>query len=134
MPAFTNPSFTDRIKHAASAKADMVERFKARPDLSDPRLIAKIEERRRIHEERLARRADRKRAQDEELARALENERLVKLQEEEAELARLMQAEASAEEARQARRDRLAQTAVTMADQKASRDARYAARKLRQKR
>ena len=120
--------------HASEARAATVARFQARPGADDQRVIAQVAERRRAHDERLARQADRQRVKEEQLARELEAQLLQDQQEREAEVARLAQAESEAQAAQAARRERLAAKTSNMADQKALRDSRYAARKARQKR
>ena len=88
----------------------------------------------RIHEARLARQADRQRASEEQQAREDEAEHLRVIEEQELALAQVLRAEVEAEAAELARKDRLTAKALSMADQKVLRDARYAARKSRQSR
>lgn len=120
--------------HASAARAAIVAQFNARPAADDPGVMAKVAERRKLHDDRLTRQTDRQRAKDEQRAQELETLRLQEEQRRDAEAARLAQAEMDAEIAQAARRERLAATVSNMADQKNLRDVRYAARKARQKR
>lgn len=134
LPAYKQPTFADRRSHAETAKSALIERYRGRPGPDDPRMVALADRRRSVHEERLARQADRQRMAEEERARVAAALRLAEEQELAAALAQQAEVQAQVEAAQQARRDRLAASAMTTADQKASRDARYAARKSRQKR
>ena len=110
--------FTDRLTAAAEAKKAMLARMKPKPTVSDPNFVdratRKAEElaaKRALHE------ADKEKARQESEARkALE-----------AEAAR--EAEEAALEAK--RGERKERKALSKAEQKAKRDARYAARKAR---
>lgn len=112
-------TFSDRQDAAASAKQALLERFKARPSPDDPAVVAQREARRLAAEAREVRAAERKAAKIEAQKRELE-ERIAR------EAAELKAAE-EREAAEAAEKIRLA------AEQKAARDARYAARKQRKK-
>ncbi|MCW6508333.1 DUF6481 family protein [Lichenifustis flavocetrariae] len=133
MSSFNHANFADRIKDAAKAKAAAVEKHKARPGADDPALIAKAAERRSLHEARVARAAEKDAIKQKRAADHAEVQRL--RAEEELALALTREAELEAEEqaALALRRDRAKLALVNLADQKEVRDARYAARKARQK-
>ena len=124
MGAFDYRNFDDRKKNSASAKQMLLEKFKARPPADDPEMIAKAEARaavarardERTREREAARIAAEKAAAEEKRAR------------EEAELA--------AQIAREEEETRLAaeRRAAELIERKASRDARYAARKAKARR
>jgi hypothetical protein len=130
---FNHANFSDRIKASSSAKLALVEKLKARPGPDDPRRQAVAAERKAIHEARLARQAERQRLLQEQREREAEEKR----KREEEELAAAIAREAALEEERlaaeAARRERASRTVNDLAAQKALRDARYAARKARQK-
>ena len=115
MSGFKEPGFADRQKAAAQARANILEKFKARPAADDPTVKAREAER----AEAAANRAKAKEAR--ETAKAEQKRR-------EAEAA-------AAEKARLAREkeEEATRAAALEADQKAKRDARYAARKDRGK-
>jgi hypothetical protein len=107
------PTFNDRAKASAEAKQAILAKFRTAPKADDPELQKRLAERKAIAEAREARTAERKAAKEAEEARI----RAEKLAAEAAEAQRLK------EEA--ARRRQLE------IEQKAARDARYAARKAR---
>jgi Family of unknown function (DUF6481) len=115
MSGFKEPGFTDRQKAAQQAKQDLLNKFRAQPGPDDPD-VAK----RRAEREAIAARREKTRL-DREAAKADEKRR-----EEEA---------VAAEAARIAREkeEEAARLAAVEAEQKAKRDARYAARKARGK-
>ena len=117
MKSFKAPTFSDRLKTAASAKEAHVSRFRARPAADDPVVIEQKAVRQaaaaarelRIAERTAAKRAEALRIVAEEAAR-----------------------EAATRSAREARQVREAgEQAEIQAQRKAARDARYAARKQR---
>jgi hypothetical protein len=115
MSGFREPGFADRQKAAQQAKRDLLNKFKAQPGQDDPD-VAK------------------RRAEREAIAASREQARLAR-EAEKAEAKRREEDAAAAEAARIAREkheeeERLAALEV---DQKAKRDARYAARKERGK-
>ena len=119
MSIFKETSVADRLNTAAAAKRAMLEKFKARVKLDDPVVQARIAERAavaRAREERIAERTAQKEA--ERIARAAEAKRL--------------EEERIAAE-KEARRIEGEQALALLAEQKAARDARYAARKSRRK-
>ena len=133
MSSFNHANFADRLKNAASAKAAAVEKHKARPGPDDPSLIAKAAERKSLYEAKMARAAEKEEIKQKRAAHNAEVQRLHA--EEELALALTREAELEAEEqaALALRRDRAKLALVNLADQKDVRDARYAARKARQK-
>jgi hypothetical protein len=118
--------FNDRLEDAAKARAAQLERARAKSPVNDPQFAARQAERKRIAEEREARIAARA-AEKLEQAR-LEAERKAAEAAAKAEAERLEAEER--EKAKRAEADKLVQL---LAEQKAARDARYAARKSRNK-
>ncbi len=120
MAGFKDPTFNDRAAAAAKAKQAALEKFKARPKPDEATLAA----RRAAEEAKAAREAER-RAQ-----RAAEKEAA-----EQAKLAAIAAKEAAAREAEEAKAreesEKMARQIELLAQQKAARDARYAARKSR---
>ena len=115
MSGFKEPGFADRQKAAAQARANILEKFRARPGADDPAVKAREAERAQIaanrakaKETREAEKAERKRREAEAAA---------------AEAARIAREKAEAAE----------REAALEAEQMAKRDARYAARKDRGK-
>lgn len=108
--------FTDRQRAANDARKAMLERFKAQPGPDDPAVQARAAERARIAEQREQARLARE-------ARKAEEKRLA----EEAALAEMIRIEEEKKAAAEA-------AALLLIEQKAARDARYAARKLRNRR
>jgi hypothetical protein len=119
MPAFKEKNFTDRLSTANAAKRAMLDKFRAQPKLDDPAVQERLAAQVALAKAREARIAERKAQRD---AERLANE---------AEVARLAEERAAQEaEERRAEGDR---AIAMLAEQKAARDARYAARKARQK-
>ncbi|MCP3469938.1 DUF6481 family protein [Bradyrhizobium sp. CCGUVB1N3] len=116
MSGFREPGFADRQKAALEARKNLLNKFKSQPGQDDPGVAARRAEREAI----AAKRAEIKSAREAEKA---EHRR----REEEA---------AAAEAARIAREaeETSAKLAELEAEQKAKRDARYAARKAKGKR
>lgn len=114
--------FNDRLTTAAKAKEAMLERFRARPSPNDPAMLEQQAARKAVAEARDARNAARKMARDAEAAR-LKAEKAA-----EAEQRKIQAAQEAAEAEAAAQR-----AAALPALQKAARDARYAARKARQR-
>ncbi len=115
MSGFKEPNFSDRQKAAAEARQKILDKFRARPAADDPAVKAREAER----AEAAANRAKAKEAR--------EAERAAKKQQE---------AEAAAAEAARIAREKeqaAEQAAALELEQKAKRDARYAARKDRGK-
>jgi hypothetical protein len=115
MSGFREPGFTDRQKAAQEAKKDLLNKFRAQPQHDDPE-VAK------------------RRAEREAIAANREKARLVR-EAEKAEAKRRDEEAAVEEAARLAREkeEEEARTAAAEVEQKAKRDARYAARKDRGK-
>ena len=123
MMAFKGDKFQDRAATAAEARKKLAERFKQAPKPDDPRVLALAEERRAIAEARELRQAERAKIKAEQEVQKAEEARLKAIEDARA-----------AEEARLlAIQDRARQLQV-VAEQKAARDARYAARKAKTKR
>ncbi|MCW6508727.1 DUF6481 family protein [Lichenifustis flavocetrariae] len=133
MGTFNHANFSDRIKASTSAKLALVEKLKTRPGPDDPRRQAVAAERKAIHDARLARQEERQRLLQEQREREAEERR--KREEEEllAALAREAELEAERKVVEAARLERASRVVLDQAEQKARRDERYAARKMRQK-
>ncbi|MDB5371356.1 MAG: hypothetical protein JWP20_2914 [Roseomonas sp.] len=117
-----NDTFNDRLTTAAKAKEAMLERFRARPGPNDPAVLEQQAARKAIAEARDLRNAERKVAREAEAAK----------------LAAEKEAQAVVEKALEAERTALAaaeavRAAALPAEQKAARDARYAARQARRR-
>ncbi|KAB1074342.1 DUF6481 family protein [Methylobacterium planeticum] len=123
MSAFDYRNFDDRRQNSANAKAALLAKFKARPPVDDPEMIAKAKARQevaRAREERIRERDAARIAAETQAAEA-------KRAREEAELAAQIaraEAEAAASQERKA---------AELAAKKTLRDARYAARKAKVK-
>ena len=133
MPAFDHSNFADRIKNAAAAKAASVARHSARPGPDDPGVKAKAAERRGVADARVAREAEKERAKLEQLAIDGDRQRVRDEEEQAAALARGLELEELERAVQAAKRERAKNALLNLADQKDLRDARYAARKARQK-
>lgn len=126
MATYKERNFADRRQSAEEAKKALLEKFKARPAADDPAIQARIAERKAVAEAREKREAERreqKRLKAEQEAR----ERA------EREQAAALAARTEAEAKEQAEQDMVARLLADEAERKARRDARYAARKARQK-
>jgi hypothetical protein len=117
MKAFKNPTFSERLKTAASAKDAHVARFRARPAPDDPGILAQRAARQAAAVARELRAAERIEARRSEVLRM------------EAEQAASETAARAERDARQLREAK--EQAELEAQHKAARDARYAARKSR---
>ena len=126
MRGFKEKTFNDRLEEQAKARAALLERARKANPANDPEFAKRQEERKRLAEEREAREKTRAEAKAEELRLAGER----KLAEEAARIEAEKLAIEEAEHAKRAEADKLVQL---LAEQKASRDARYQARKTRQK-
>lgn len=119
MKGFKDQSFAERRKAAAVAKQSTLDRFRARPGIDDPAVVARRADRQAIAAAREARAKEREAARiveaAEEAARARDEEENRKKREEQ---------EATEQRERQA---------ALESEQKAARDARYAARKARKR-
>ena len=119
-------SFNDRLADQAKARAAQLERARAKSPANDPEFAARQAERKRIADEREARiaaRAADKAAEMEREAARKAAEALAKVE------AERLEAE-EREKAKRAESDKLVQL---LAEQKANRDARYAARKAKKR-
>jgi len=126
MRGFKEKTFNDRLQEQAKARAALLERARAANPANDPEFAKRQDERKRLAEERETREKARAEAKAEELRLAAER----KIAEEAARIEAEKLAAEEAEKAKRAEADKLVQL---LAEQKASRDARYAARKTRQK-
>ena len=126
-----NETVSDRLSSAAKAREAMLERFRNRPTADDPAVQERLEAQKAIIAARDARNAERRAAAEQEAAR---------IAAEKAELKRHQEREAAEEVMRQARKaaeiaaadaDYKSRALALAAQQKAARDARYAARKAR---
>lgn len=126
MAIYKEKGFAERRQNADEARKALLEKFKSKPAADDPEVLAKQAERKAIAEARAAREAERLRAKrekaEQEARERAEREAAA------AEAARL-EAEAKA----RSEHDLIAQLAADEAERKAKRDARYAARKARQR-
>ena len=115
MSNFKEPNFSDRQKAAQQARQNILEKFRSRPGPDDPAVQARAAERAAV-------------------AAAREQARIAR-ETAKAEQKRLEEEAAAAEAARIAREkeEEVERLAALEADQKAKRDARYAARKERGK-
>lgn len=115
MSGFKEPNFADRQKAAQQAKQNLLNKFRAQPGQDDPEVAKRRAEREAIAANRENARVTREAAKAE---------------------AKRREAEAKAAEAARIAREKeeeAARQATLEADQKAKRDARYAARKERGK-
>lgn len=126
MAIYKERNFADRRQAAGDAKKALLEKFKARPAADDPAVQARAAERKAIAEAREKREAER----IEQKRLAAETEARERAEREAAAEA-AARAESDAKE--QAEKDMVARLLADEADRKAKRDARYAARKARQK-
>jgi hypothetical protein len=114
-----NTGFADRLKTAASAKQAVLQKFRAKPTVTDPlfaeRAAMRAAELERVREERAAARAAKAQA-------ALDAQEAIRA-------AAIARGEADLDAKRGERKER---KALTKAEAKARRDAKYAARKARQ--
>jgi Family of unknown function (DUF6481) len=115
MSGFKEPGFTDRQKSAHQAKQNLLNKFRSQPGPDDPEVAKRRAEREEIAAKREKARVERDAAKAEEVRRAAEA--------------------AAAEATRIAREkeDEIARLAELEVEQKAKRDARYAARKTKGK-
>lgn len=119
-------TFSERQEAAAKARAALLERARAKDPRNDPKFAERQAERMRIAEERAKREEERRLAKIEEQKRLAEQAAA-------AEAARLEAERLAAEEAERKKNEERGKLAQLLADQKAARDRRYAARKSRQR-
>lgn len=117
---FKGNKFSERASASADAKRAVLAKFQSRPALDDPDVQARAAERKAIADARDVRMAERRAEREAEAAR-LAAEREAQLA---AEAIRRKEEEAEAAEAAK-------RAALLKLEQKAARDARYAARKAR---
>ncbi len=126
MSGFKETKFNDRLDTAAKARATQLEKARAKDPRNDPAFAERQAARVQAAKEREAREADRK------ATRLADQQRLAE-EAAAAELARI-EAEKLAEEERKRKQYEMANKVLAdEADRKAKRDARYAARKARQR-
>jgi hypothetical protein len=132
MPAYKNPGFQERQEAAARAKSAAIAKYRDRPPV-DEAVMAERTARRQAREAAQAeKRASLKRAKEEAEQAKRELERQAAAV---AEVAAKAKAEAAAQARAEATAQKVAQRKLwTEEDRKAARDARYAARKMRQAR
>jgi hypothetical protein len=119
MSGYKDQGFNERLSSAANAKRALLEKYKAQPRPDDPAILEQRATRQALVAAREARMAERK------VAREIEAKRL-------AEEKAVRDATLKAEQAERAKADEAARIEL-LAQQKAARDARYAARKARQR-
>jgi len=120
--AFKGDKFQDRASTAAEARKKLAERFLQAPKPDDPRLQAMMAERKAIAEAREVRQGERAKLKVEQELQKAEEARL-----------RAIEEARAAEEARLLAIQERAKQLQIAAEQKAARDARYAARKSKKK-
>jgi hypothetical protein len=119
-PAFRGDTFNQRQQAAVQARQAMLDRFRAKPDANDPTLLERQATQVALSEARAIRQGERA---------ALRAEETAKLEAERAEAA--AQAARDAEAAALRATEDAARAEALKVEQKAARDARYAARKAR---
>jgi hypothetical protein len=117
---FKESDFADRQKAVAEAKKALLEKFRARPGPDDPEVVKRQAEREAVLAARVAREAER------EAARKAKEAELAEEAAREAERKAQAEQDAAVDAVEQAKRH-----IALLAEQKAARDARYAARKAR---
>jgi membrane protein involved in colicin uptake len=122
MNAHKYDDFNDRNSAAINARKAALEKFRARPGPEDPAVLERQAERAAIAAAREVRMAER------EAARAAEAERLAA-----EEAARVAEQQAKAAEEAALKAEAKARAVALAAEQKAARDARYAARHARKR-
>jgi hypothetical protein len=122
MRGFKEKGFSERLGAAAEARKAQLEKFRAKPGPDDPATVERQEARRATAIARDARDAERKTTKDQTAAKEAERHA--------AEQAGITTREA---DALQEAADKAARDVTTLAEQKAARDARYAARKARKR-
>lgn len=125
MKKYETRSLKDRLADAAQAKRAALEKFKSMPGVDDPAAIERRREREAIATAREARTAERKRVRAESASEAARQTELAAQAVAEAQIL-------ATQHAQRAEAEQAAQNAQLKVEQKAARDARYAARKARQ--
>jgi len=126
MRGFKEKGFNDRLEAAAKAKQAQLERARAKSPQNDPEFAKRQAERKKLAEEREARIAARAAEKAAEAQREAERRAAE-------EAARIEAERLAAEERERLKREEADKLVQLLAEQKAARDARYAARKTRQK-
>ena len=122
MIAYKKDGFSERLTSAQKARTDMLERFRARPGPDDPAVIARKAEQAAIEVAREIRQTERKAAKEAEALRLAVEQAALRAEEE----AKAVEAAAQVVEDK-------AKAAARVLEQKAARDARYAARAARRR-
>ena len=117
-----NIKFTDRLSTAADARRAMLDKFRSRPAADDPEVIARNERRQALADAREARHAEQEAARAVQEAARREMRALEGAQAE-------ARARAEDEQRNREATERAKRDAALVVEQKAARDARYAARK-----
>ena len=117
MKSFKEESLSERLERQAKAKQALLEKFKHRASPDDPEMIRLNEERMRAAEARAQREAEKAAKKAAEAAEAAKQKAAEKVERERA--------------AKRAAIEAVIRGEVAMAEQKAKRDMRYAARKAR---
>jgi hypothetical protein len=123
---FKEKNFSDRLNEAAKARQAQLERARAKSPVNDPKFAERQAARRQLSLEREERIAKRK-------AEKLAEEARASAQRAAEEAARIVAEKTAAEERERLRREEGDRLVALAAEQKAQRDARYAARKARRR-
>jgi hypothetical protein len=126
MAGFKETKFNDRLDTAAKARAEQLAKARAKDPRNDPEFAVRQAARVQAAKEREQREAERK------AARIAEQQRLAE-EAAAAERARIEAEKAAEEERKRKQLEMAARVVADEAERKAKRDARYAARKARQK-
>lgn len=127
MAIFKEKGFAERRQSAVEARKALLEKFKARPSEDDPEVQARRAEREAIAQARAQREAEKQRLKKEKAEREARDRA-------EREAAAAAKAEAEAAQKALSEEDLVSRLLADEAERKAKRDARYAARKARQRR
>ncbi len=117
MRNFKPETMAERLERATKARQALIEKFKARPGEGDPEVIKLRAEQKAVAEARTVREAEKAERKAKELAERKEREVAEKVERERS--------------ARRAAIEAVIRGEAAIAEQKAKRDARYAARKAR---
>jgi len=120
------PNFADRLNVAAQARRKQLEKAKAAAPTNDPEFAKRQEARREAAAAREVRAAERRAAKEAEKARKAEEKTA-------REAERVLAEQAEQERLATEEAEKITQAAVLATEQKAARDARYAARKARRR-
>ena len=124
-------SFNDRLAAQADARKAALEKFRARPAPDDPAVLERIAAQKAVAEAREKRAAERKAEREAEKARLAAEEAARKAEAEARAREEAEREKGEAERIANLDADKKARALALAAEQKAKRDARYAARKAR---